>query len=86
MTNTSFIFFQLRTFILSKTRNLMPYNIRPETFSIVHIFGSPLSFPMPLAISHFFLTYIYRLAIFGSLSKGVFEQRASTGGVLLVVW
>ena len=60
----------------------MPYNIRPETFSIVHIFGSPLSFPMPLAISHFFLTYIYRLAIFGSLSKGVFEQRTSTGGVL----
>ena len=59
MTNTSFIFFQLRTFILSKTRNLMPYNMRPETFSIVHIFGSPLSFPMPLAISHFFkLTYI----------------------------
>ena len=51
MTNTSFIFFQLR--ILSKTRNLMPYNMRPETFSIVHIFGSPLSFPMPLAISHF---------------------------------
>ena len=31
----------------------MPYNMRPETFSIVHIFGSPLSFPMPLAISHF---------------------------------
>ena len=60
MTNTSFIFFQLRTFILSKTRNLMPYNMRPETFSIVHIFGSPLSFPMPLAISLFFfkLTYI----------------------------
>ena len=51
MTNTPFIFFQLR--ILSKTRNLMPYNMRPETFSIVHIFGSPLSFPMPLAISHF---------------------------------
>ena len=54
MTNTSFIFFQLRTFILSKTRNLMPYNMRPGTFSIVHIFGSPLSFSMPLAISHFF--------------------------------
>ena len=54
MTNTSFIFFQLRTFILSKTRNLMPYNMRPETFSFVHIFGSPLSFSMPLAISHFF--------------------------------
>ena len=53
MTNTSFIFFQQRTFILSKTRNLMPYNMRPETFSILHIFGSPLSFPMPLAISHF---------------------------------
>ena len=64
----------------------MPYNMRPETFSIVHIFGSPLSFPMPLAISHFFLTHIYRFAIFGSLSKGVFEQSASTGGVLLVVW
>ena len=60
MTNTSFIFFQQRIFILSKTRNLMPYNMRPETFSIVHIFGSPLSFPMPLAISYFFflLTYI----------------------------
>ena len=53
MTNTSFTFFQLRTFTLSKTRNLMPYNMRPETFSTVHIFGSPLSFPMPLAISHF---------------------------------
>ena len=59
----------------------MPYNIRPETFSIIHIFISRLSFPMPLAISHFFI-HIYRLAIFGSLSKGVFEQRPSTGGVL----
>ena len=58
--------------------------MRPETFSIVHIFGSPLSFPMPLAISHFFLTHIYRLAIFGSLSKGVFEQRASTGASLAI--
>ena len=28
----------------------MPYNIRPETLSITHIFGSRLSFPMPLAI------------------------------------
>ena len=37
----------------------MPYNIRPETFSIMHIFISRLSFPMPLAISHFFkFTYI----------------------------
>ena len=59
----------------------MPYNIRPETFSIIHIFASRLSFPMPLAISHFF-THIYQLAIFGSLSKGGFEQRTSTGGVL----
>ena len=55
MTNTSFIFFQQRIFILSKTRNLMPYNMRPETFFIVHIFGSP---PMPLAFSYFFLTHI----------------------------
>ena len=54
MTNTSFIFFQQRIFILFKTRNLMPYNMRPETISIVHIFGSPLSFPMPLAFSYFF--------------------------------
>ena len=30
----------------------------------------------------FLFTHIYRLAIFGSLSKGVFEQRTSTGGVL----
>ena len=36
----------------------MPYNIRPETFSIIHIFISRLSFPMPLAISHFFYSHI----------------------------
>ena len=60
----------------------MPYNIHPETFSIIHILGSRFSFPMPLAISHFFFTHIHRLAIFGSLSKGVFEQRTSTRVVL----
>ena len=56
--NTSFILFQQRTFILSKTRNLMPYDISPETFSIIHIFISRLSFPMPLAVSHFFYSPI----------------------------
>ena len=40
----------------------MPYNISPETFSIIHIFGSRLSFQMPLAISHFFFhSHIYFL-------------------------
>ena len=72
MTNTSFIFFQQRTFILSKTRNLMPCNMRPETFSIVHIFGSPLSFPMPLAISHFFFNSHISARYIWELKQGRF--------------
>ena len=59
----------------------MPYNIRPETFPLyiflVLVYLFPCLWPFP-----FFFTHIYRLAIFGSLSKGVFEQRTSTGGLL----
>ena len=38
--------------------NLMPYNLRPETISIMNIVISRLSFPMPLAISNFFYSHI----------------------------
>ena len=53
-----------------------------ETFSIIHtylvlVYLFPCLWPFPI-----FFIQIYRLAIFGSLSKGVFEQRSSTGGVL----
>ena len=59
----------------------MPYNTRPETFPLyiflVLVYLFPCLWPFPI-----FFIQIYRLAIFGSLSKGVFEQRTSTGGVL----
>ena len=52
----------------------MPYNISPETFSIIHIFGSRLSFQMPLAISHFFSLFF---AFFGNGFVHIFEQIVS---------
>ena len=53
----------------------MPYNIRPETFSIIHIFISRLSFPMPLAISHFFYSHISACDIW-ELKQGRFLSNA----------
>ena len=60
----------------------MPCNIRPETFSIIHIFGSRLSFLMPLAASHFFFYSHISARDIWELKQGRFEQRTSTGGVL----
>ena len=60
----------------------MLYNIRPETISIMNVVISRLSFPMLLAVSNFFYSHISGRDIWELISKGVFEQRPSTGGLL----